>query len=474
LAALCQLCLDPYFRTTKGFMVLIEKEWCSFGHQFARRTGHRDRNYSDDQRSCIFLQWLDCVHQLLHQFPRHFEFNSHMLCTIMHHLYSCRFGTFLFNSDLLRRKNKLREKTVSLWTYFMCSPAAIAGEFTNPLYCKTGKGGLYHLASTPPPSTHAQSQSQAQAQQAQQQSAPKGAATPASPAGTGTGAASSSNGVAATTPASPIGAAAAQPPTPISPPPSAVGSGPVDEWGGRSSVGRGGGDGSVTTMGAVLYPCWTQKSVRVWTDYFLRHTNEQCEQVPVPPSAGAGIAPGGAATPRMYSSESLLQAEIRRVQREAAEALRAAEERAAERQRGLENEVARLKRALAAASATAAAAAAAAAAGDSASPFTMAIGSIDSAGDLLFGALSPTGLLDEPPSPSAAASAAIAPEAATATAVTAETVDSGVAHAADEPTGDELPLEQAAALAALQHRLQRDVDASVREEVEAPEDPRTL
>jgi len=228
-------------------------------------------------------------------------------------------------------------------------------------------------------------------------------------------------------------------------------------------------------MGAVLYPCWTQKSVRVWTDYFLRHTNEQCEQVPVPPSAGAGIAPGGAATPRMYSSESLLQAEIRRVQREAAEALRAAEERAAERQRGLENEVARLKRALAAASATAAAAAAAAAAGDSASPFTMAIGSIDSAGDLLFGALSPTGLLDEPPSPSAAtaSSAAIAPEAA---AVATETGDSGAAAVggADEPAGDELPLEQAAALAALQHRLQRDVDASVREEVEAPEDPRTL
>jgi hypothetical protein len=104
----------------------------------------------------------------------------------------------------------------------------------------------------------------------------------------------------------------------------------------------------------------------------------------------------------------------------------------------------------------------------------MAIGSIDSAGDLLFGALSPTGLLNEPPSPSVAtsASAAIAPEAAAA-AVSAETGDSA-ASAADEPAGDELPLEQAAALAALQHRLQRDVDASVREEVEAPEDPRTL
>jgi protein tyrosine phosphatase len=48
LCALAQLLLEGRFRTIRGFQALIEKDWLSFGHMFARRMGHHNKDHKDD------------------------------------------------------------------------------------------------------------------------------------------------------------------------------------------------------------------------------------------------------------------------------------------------------------------------------------------------------------------------------------------------------------------------------------------
>uniref|UniRef100_A0A3B5ASN5 phosphatidylinositol-3,5-bisphosphate 3-phosphatase n=1 Tax=Stegastes partitus TaxID=144197 RepID=A0A3B5ASN5_9TELE len=79
IVALSKILLDPYYRTLEGFQVLVETEWLDFGHKFGDRCGHQE-NADDVSEQCpVFLQWLDCVHQLLKQFPCLFEFNEAFL-----------------------------------------------------------------------------------------------------------------------------------------------------------------------------------------------------------------------------------------------------------------------------------------------------------------------------------------------------------------------------------------------------------
>lgn len=98
-------------------MLLIEKEFLSFGHQFALRIGISQKDsHNEDQRSPIFLQWLDCIHQLLHQFPEAFEFNMDYLLNLAFHYNSCLYGTFMYNSECERAEKKAKIKTASIWT----------------------------------------------------------------------------------------------------------------------------------------------------------------------------------------------------------------------------------------------------------------------------------------------------------------------------------------------------------------------
>jgi myotubularin-related protein 6/7/8 len=198
LSALAQLFLDPYYRTIDGFIVLVEKDWLSFGHMFQHRSGFLNSekwfatqndamagsaiqpgstgeggrgdaienallsakrffnkgNVSQDtitdsdaeatvddmpknkkslskddlaakeatkpkETSPVFHQFLDATYQLLHQFPNRFEFNERFLRRLLYHLYSCQYGTFLYNNEKSRLDAKVQERTVSVWAYFL-------------------------------------------------------------------------------------------------------------------------------------------------------------------------------------------------------------------------------------------------------------------------------------------------------------------------------------------------------------------
>jgi hypothetical protein len=131
LVAVSQVLLDPYFRTFMGFAVLIEKEFLSFGHQFAKRSGMLPKkNEGEKEISPIFLQFIDCIYQLLIQFPTEFEFNVDYLLFIAKNYNVNLFGTFMFNNEEERVKNKAKETTPSVWTYLLNNKEI----YTNPLF----------------------------------------------------------------------------------------------------------------------------------------------------------------------------------------------------------------------------------------------------------------------------------------------------------------------------------------------------
>ncbi|XP_008569593.1 PREDICTED: myotubularin-related protein 3 isoform X4 [Galeopterus variegatus] len=139
IVALAKLLLDPYYRTIEGFQVLVEMEWLDFGHKFADRCGHGENSDDLNERCPVFLQWLDCVHQLQRQFPCSFEFNEAFLVKLVQHTYSCLFGTFLCNNAKERGEKHTQERTCSVWSLLRAGNRA----FKNLLYSSQSEAVLY-------------------------------------------------------------------------------------------------------------------------------------------------------------------------------------------------------------------------------------------------------------------------------------------------------------------------------------------
>ncbi|KAK6029508.1 hypothetical protein OSTOST_04381 [Ostertagia ostertagi] len=117
IVSLAKLMGDEYYRTVQGFEELIRLEWVAFGHKFADRNGIMGTN--TNEQSPIFLQFLDCVHQMQHQLPTAFEFNKQYLIKLAQHAYSGLFGTFLFNSRRQSKmvKEEMNEEPISIWRF---------------------------------------------------------------------------------------------------------------------------------------------------------------------------------------------------------------------------------------------------------------------------------------------------------------------------------------------------------------------
>jgi hypothetical protein len=217
LTATAMLLMDPFYRTLRGFCLLVEKEWASFGHKFSTRARHfgtakamafgaeaddvddhddadgattlaRQRSadraraaatgfsrrstsqegpsafsasssspseqdhtrpvtsmqaakasaalnagsssFNESQASPTFIQWLDCIFQIISQHPREFEFTEALLLHLAHAAYSCRYGTFLFDCEHDRVVHSLARLTESVWDPVL----ADVDRFTNPYF----------------------------------------------------------------------------------------------------------------------------------------------------------------------------------------------------------------------------------------------------------------------------------------------------------------------------------------------------
>jgi len=126
---------DEYFRTLAGFANLINKEWIAAGYAFRSKFNSRHDTTTQTENAPFFptfIMFLDCVHNIIQQYPVAFEFNTQFLVKIFDTLLSGRHSTFMFDctKDFVEHFGEERqERMLSFW-------AAVGNscELVNPLY----------------------------------------------------------------------------------------------------------------------------------------------------------------------------------------------------------------------------------------------------------------------------------------------------------------------------------------------------
>ncbi|XP_029349714.1 myotubularin-related protein 9 isoform X2 [Echeneis naucrates] len=136
ISTVAQLIMDPCCRTLEGFLALLEREWVQAGHPFQKRCAHSAYSHARlQQESPVFLLLLDCVWQLLHQFPLALGFSEALLLRLATEAYASSYGTFLCNSDKERCVSRVKEKTLCLFQALLRPKERRC--YANPLYERT-------------------------------------------------------------------------------------------------------------------------------------------------------------------------------------------------------------------------------------------------------------------------------------------------------------------------------------------------
>ncbi|XP_017155825.1 myotubularin-related protein 10-B [Drosophila miranda] len=155
ISSLTQLLLDPHFRSIDGFQSLVQKEWIALEHPFQRRLGHvyaatnGGEQVLESEQSPVFLLFLDCVWQLLQQFPDEFEFSQTYLTTLWDACFMPIFDTFQFDNQAQRvravKNSPLVLRPVWDWSEQFTDKDKMF--FSNPLYQRQRNEAMSHSSS---------------------------------------------------------------------------------------------------------------------------------------------------------------------------------------------------------------------------------------------------------------------------------------------------------------------------------------
>uniref|UniRef100_A0A8D0HBY2 Myotubularin-related protein 12 n=1 Tax=Sphenodon punctatus TaxID=8508 RepID=A0A8D0HBY2_SPHPU len=146
ISSLVQVMMDPYCRTKPGFQSLIQKEWIIGGHRFLDRCNHLRQN--DREEAPIFLLFLECVWQLVQQYPPAFEFTETYLTVLSDCLYIPIFSTFFFNSPFQKDVHMCGDgygaqsnpfRFLAVWDWSVQFEPKAQALLNNPLYAQKSK-----------------------------------------------------------------------------------------------------------------------------------------------------------------------------------------------------------------------------------------------------------------------------------------------------------------------------------------------